>query len=118
MSDAQDYWRIRLALAAEADFEQILQWTAEHFGEDQAGVYAQTLLAALDALKEGPTLTGVKERDELLKGVFTLHAARRGRKARHLIVFRAMSERDEKVIQVLRILHDAMDIQRHLPSHQ
>lgn len=114
----QDYWRIRLASAAEADFDQILQWTAEHFGEDQADIYAQTLLVALDALKKGPVLTGVKVRDKLSKGVLTLHAARSGRKARHLIVFRAESDRDEKIIQVLRILHDAMDIQLHLPSDQ
>jgi len=118
VSGAQGYWRIRLASAAEADFDQILQWTAEHFGKAQADVYSQTLLAALDALKEGPTLIDVKVRDELSKGVLTLHAARSGRKARHLIVFRAESGHDGKIIQVLRILHDAMDIQRHLPSHQ
>ena len=114
MSGAKDSWRIRLASAAETDFDQILQWTAKSFGEDQAFVYAQTLLAALDALKEGPTLTDVKTRDELSKGVLTLHAARLGRKARHFIVFRAKSNGDGKVIQVLRILHDAMDLQRHL----
>ncbi len=110
MSGAQDYWRIRLASAAETDFDQILQWTAERFGKDQAHVYTQTLLAALDALKEGPTLSGVKTREELSKGILTLHAARLGRKARHLIVFRAVSGRDGNVIQVLRILHDAMDM--------
>lgn len=115
MSGAQDYWRIRLASAAETDFDQILQWTAERFGKDQAHVYTRTLLAALDALKEGPTLSGVKTREELSKGILTLHAARLGRKARHLIVFRAVSGRavsgrDGNVIQVLRILHDAMDM--------
>lgn len=116
MSRLPIYWRIRLSAAAEADFEQILQWTAEHFGEDQADVYAQTLVAALDALKEGPSLPGVKARDDVSEGVFTLHAARSGRKARHLVVCRIESDGVGKIIQVLRILHDAMDVQRHLPS--
>jgi len=50
----QKRWRVRLASAAEADFEQILHWTAERFGARQARAYAETLTAALEALAEGP----------------------------------------------------------------
>ena len=51
-------WRVRLAAAAEADFHQILRWTAEHFGESQARAYADTLSAAIEALTEGPQVAG------------------------------------------------------------
>jgi toxin ParE1/3/4 len=114
VSGRPEYWRVRLASAAEADFDQILQWTAERFGKDQADVYAETLLAALDALKEGPAVAGAKARDDLSKGVLALHAARSGRKARHIILFRAETSPGKGTIQVLRILHDAMDLPRHI----
>ena len=116
MSGAQGFWRVRLASAAEADFDQIVQWTAERFGHDQADVYAETLLAALDALKQGPTAAGVKVRDDLSRGTLMLPAARSGRRARHVILFRVEPGRGTKIVQVLRILHDAMDLPRHLPS--
>ena len=116
MSGQQRLWRVRLAAAAEADFDQILQWTAERFGKRRADIYTETLLAALDALKEGPTVAGVKTRDGLSKDILTLHASRSGRKARHIILFRVEPGGDERVIQILRILHDSMDLPRHLPS--
>lgn len=114
MSGAQEFWRVRLASAAEADFDQILQWTAERFGKDQADVYTETLLAALDALKQGPAVAGVRVRDDLPRGILTLHVARFGPRARHLVVFRIESSRDEQIVQVLRILHDSMDLPRHV----
>jgi len=114
LKDARGFRRIRLASAAEADFDRILRETAERFGERQATVYAETLLAALDTLREGPRAPGAKARDDLAKGIFTLHAARAGHKARHLIVFRIESGRGKKFVQVLRILHDAMDLPRRV----
>lgn len=114
MRDARGFWRVRLAAAAEADFDQILQATAERFGERQATVYAEALLAALDALQEGPRTPGARARDDLAKGVFTLHAARAGHRARHLIVFRIESGRGKRFVQVLRILHEVMDLPRRV----
>jgi toxin ParE1/3/4 len=105
--------RVRLLAAAEADFAAILEWTAEHFGLTQASRYAKVLLSALDALKEGPKALGVKPQRALGAGIFTLHVARRGRRGRHIIVFRAEPKRKGE-IQVLRILHDSMDIVRHI----
>jgi len=107
-------WRIVLTSAAEADFDQILQWTAEHFGNEQAEAYSEILLAALEALKDGPTLPDVRAREDLPWGILTIHAARSGKKARHIILFRVDPARDTKTLQVLRILHDAMDLSRHV----
>lgn len=107
-------WTLRLTRAAEADFEDILIWTVERFGARQARTYATTLTRAISALTSGPTVTGVRAREDLGPGVATLHVARGRRKGRHLIVFRVRIERDEYFIDVLRVLHDTMDLLRHL----
>jgi toxin ParE1/3/4 len=108
-------WTIRLTAAAEADFHEILRWTLAQFGEAQARVYAETLSAALNDLAAGPTVTGARERNDIAEGLSTLHVARKGRKGRHFVMFRIGHDQGRGVIEVLRLLHDAMDLQRHLP---
>jgi len=108
-------WAVRLTAAAEADFEEILRWTVAEFGEAQARTYAETLSAALNDITAGPTVLGAKKRDDILKGLFTIHVARMGRKGLHFVMFRVGRAPDQDVIEVLRFLHDAMDLQRHLP---
>ena len=109
MSSAK--WQVRLTIAAERDFQSILTWTAEQFGEAQARAYAGTLTAAILALTDGPDVLTAKPRDEIAPGLRILHAARFGRRARHMLLYRAGPD---AVIDVLRILHDAMDIERHV----
>jgi toxin ParE1/3/4 len=109
-------WTIRLTATAEAYFEEILHWTADQFGAEQARSYAETISAALNELAAGPAVVGAKRRDDILKGIFTLHVARKGRKGRHFVMFRVGRVPGHNVIEVLRLLHDAMDLQRHLPA--
>ena len=108
-------WTVRLSAAAEADYRQILRWTAENFGLPQAKVYADTLSSALTALSAGPAIIGAKARNEIGTHIWTLHVARNGRKGRHFVMFRAGGLREQNVIDVLRLLHDSMDLERHLP---
>lgn len=105
-------WRVRLTDQAERDLEEIAIWTADHFGALQTRRYMKTLALALEALAAGPDSDGTKARDEVAPGVRSLHAARGGRRARHLVVFRASSN----VIEVLRVLHDSMELKRHIPE--
>jgi len=114
MTRAGGAWTVRLAAAAEADFRQILAWTRERFGKAQAFAYADTIALALEALHEGPETIGVKPRGDILKGLSSLHVARQGRKGRHFILFRVTRGAQPEVIEVLRILHDSMDLPRHL----
>ena len=115
MSAGARSWAVLLTAAAETDFEEILRWTLGRFGDAQARIYAETLSAALNDLATGPSAIGVKKRDDILKGLFTLHVASKGRKGRHFIVFRVARTPDRDVIEVLRLLHDTMDLQHHLP---
>ena len=109
-------WTVRLSAAAEADYRQILRWTVDKFGSSQARSYAETLSSAINALCAGPAIIGVKERPEIGDNIRTLHVARNGRKGRHFVMFRIGSFQAGGVIDVLRLLHDSMDLEQHLPS--
>ena len=110
------HWLVRLTAAAEADFQNILRWTAARFGQAQARVYARTLSAAIEALVEGPSVVGAKARDEIARGLFTLHVAGGGRRGRHLVMFRIGLDQNRDIIEVLRVVHDAMELPRHVPK--
>ncbi len=88
MSAGAHCWTVRLTAAAEADFEGILRWTVDQFGKAQARLYAETMSAVLIDLAGGPTIDGARRRDVILKGLFTLHVARKGRKGLHFVMFR------------------------------
>src|SRR5215469_8030492 len=76
-------WRVRLGAAAEVDFANILKWTAENFGARQADIYRTTLLATIGELADGPDAIASKARNEIMRGLRTLHVARLGRRGRH-----------------------------------
>lgn len=105
---------MRLSAAAASDYSAIVRWTLEQFGTEQARTYAELLDGALGELHAGPNTPGARPRLDLPEGFFALHASRGRRKTRHFIVFRYSREADEKYMEVVRILHDSMDLQRHL----
>lgn len=109
---AERNWRVRLGAAAELDFANIIRWTVENFGARQSRLYRDTLLQAIGELANGPDIVGSKARDEITRGLRTLHVARHGRRGRHFLVYRVAAER---TIEIGRILHDGMELQRHLP---
>src|SRR5690349_18470158 len=91
--------------------QDIGDWTTEHFGGAQAKLYTQTILEALKALRAGPQILGAKPRYDLAPGLVSLHVARNQRKGRHVVIFRVI---EDGIIEVVRILHDSMDIPRHV----
>ena len=118
MSAGEGEWAVRLAGAAEADFEAIIAWTMQQFGDIHAGTYAETLSSAVQALVAGPAQLGIKARPEIGRSPFTLHVARNGRKGRHFVLFRADADPVLRQVDVLRILHDSMDLARHVPPEE
>lgn len=107
-------WTVRLSATAEADFKDILRWTVANFGDAQARGYAETLSRALQDLTTGPDLFGVKRREDIGPDLATLHVARKGRNGRHFVAFRISAASGQHFIDVLRLLHDRMDLPRHL----
>ena len=109
---AERRWRVRLGAAAEVDFANILKWTAENFGARQSRFYRDALLRAIGELAGGPDAAGSKVRDEIMSGLRTLHVARRGRRGSHFLMYRVAPN---CTIEIVRILHDRMDLRRHVP---
>jgi toxin ParE1/3/4 len=106
-------WAVRLAEKAEHDLLDALVWTNDQFGALQADEYLETLTLALEALTDGPNIVGSKVREDIGLGIRTLHVARLGSFGRHLVVFRMA---DGQAIDVIRLLHDSMDLAKHLPD--
>ena len=110
---AERRWRVRLGAAAEVDFANILKWTTDSFGARQSRSYRDTIVRAIGELAGGPEVAGSKARDEIIPGLRTLHVARHRRRGRHFLMYRVTSG---STIEIVRILHDGMDLQRHVPA--
>ena len=103
---------VRLSTTAELDFANIVKWTAEKFGPEQARRYAAVLIEAIGELAAGPEIPGARQRDELMKGLWSIHIAHRKRRGRHFLLYRCLGD---GTIEIGRILHDQMELARHLP---
>ena len=108
---AERRWNVRLGAAAELDFANILKWTTENFGARQSRVYRNTLVQAIGELAGGPDVVGSRTRDEIMPGLRTLHVAWHGRRGSHFLMYRIAPR---GTIEIVRILHDRMDVQRHI----
>ena len=105
-------WIVRLAAPAVADFKHILKYTIRIYGSQQALLYETNLKQALNSLQKGPCIIGSVVRDNLRRGLRSIHVARRGQRGRHVIFYRMTNEQK---VEVLRILYDGMDFARHIP---
>lgn len=104
--------KIVLSRLAENDFANIAAWTAENHGQKQAEIYVDALLDTIDELSSGEPIQS-KARDEIAIGLRTFHMRKRGRRGRHLLVYKAADD----ILTIVRILHHSMEVSRHLPDH-
>lgn len=92
---------VKYARRANADLEDITDYSARTWGAQQAKKYIREIRSQIDGLANGDVIGQ------------TLQVARDGmfksRVNRHLIIF----EQTDDTIFVVRILHEAMDIPRH-----
>ncbi len=100
---------------AKKDFARILKYTKDSFGERQAAVYKAALLKTIAILAAGLDAPGSSAREDLGSGLRTVHVARDERRAPHLLVYRASSG---ETIEILRILHERMDLPRHVSGER
>lgn len=113
----------RLSASARADIVEILEWTHEHFGELARLRYERLLVIALRELASEPERIGSVARPELgahIRSYHLRHSRDRARhesgivrQPRHLLLYRFVRP---DLIGVGRVLHDAMEIERHLPT--
>lgn len=114
--------RFRFSAEAQEDIEAILAWTHEQFGEQVRLRYEELLVQAVLDLADDPARLGTLERPELTKGARTYHLRHsrdhvshtigRIRKPRHFLLYRMAAD---GYLEIGRVLHDSMDLARHLP---
>lgn len=111
-----------LSPAAAQDIESILAWTHEQFGLEMRVRYEALLVRAILDIAIQPDRPGSIERPEINSNARTYHlthsksrvkGVRRVSHPRHLLLYRATPSRS---IEIGRVLHDSMDLCRHLPE--
>ena len=113
---------VRLSDSAQADIVSLLAWSESHFGEIVRQRYEVLLATALRDIAADPERAGSVDRPELGPGVRSYHLRhsrdrardRDGfiRQPRHFLLYRALLP---DMIGIGRVLHDAMDVEQHLP---
>ncbi|HTW28349.1 MAG TPA: type II toxin-antitoxin system RelE/ParE family toxin [Acetobacteraceae bacterium] len=111
----------RLSASAEADIIGLLAYTQDRFGETARRRYEALLVTALRDVASDPKRAGSIARPELGAGARSYHLRHSRdrasmplgpvRRPRHLLVYRV---RPPDLVEIGRVLHDAMEIERHL----
>lgn len=110
---------LKVTALAERDLRDIFLWSETEFGNSAADRYEALIAQAFADLVENPFRPGAKQRQELLPGIYTYHLALsrehvpegRVKSPRHFLVYRVIADH----IEILRVLHDSRDLDRHIP---
>lgn len=102
---------VSLGAAAQADLDTIAAWTTENFGPSQAKSSIEAILDTIDELTAQRSPSRSLARDEIAKGMRTLHKRKRGRRGRHFLLY---AETEDEV-KVQRVPHDNIELAHHLP---
>lgn len=123
MSEASRRPKVVLSLAAQLDIREALVWSEQKFGNLASRRYRALLKQALRDIAADPELPGSRYTPRLSRGVRTYHLffsrdhVRGGagivRSPRHFLIYR---KRGSAEIEIIRLLHDARDMERHVPS--
>ena len=113
----------RISNAARADIVDILRLSQTQFGDQARQRYQALILSALQAIADTPYRIGSHDRDELALGLRGYHLICSRQQAkhphgtvkspRHVVFYRVAID---DVIEVVRLLHDAMEVQLHLAN--
>ncbi len=113
----------RISNAARADIVDILRLSQTQFGDQARQRYQTLILTALQALASKPYCIGSHDRDELAPRLRSYHLTYSRQQAkhpsgavkspRHIVFYRMVND---DLIEVVRLLHDAMEVQLHLPN--
>ena len=113
---------IRVTRTAGRDIVAVTNWSLKEFGEDADLRYDALITQALTDIGDDPERAGSRQRFELAKGVLIYHLRFSRDRAksvlgvvhhpRHFVIYR----RQEHLIEILRVLHDTRELQRHMPG--
>jgi toxin ParE1/3/4 len=113
-------YQLELSPQAEADIDDILEWSVTHFGTTVRDGYEELINAAIDHVAKSPYHLGSHVLADSGSQVRVSHlrlsrtsvppGARRIATPRHFIVYRVFGQR----VQIVRVLHAALDIAAHI----
>jgi toxin ParE1/3/4 len=92
-----------ISVQANADLISIWMYTNETWSKKQADIYFKNLINEIENISNNPLIG--KKVNQVLLGYFKLKVNR------HLIFYKINSD---NIIEVIRILHEKMDIDTHL----
>jgi len=98
--------RVAVSGPASRDYAGIIDWTAEHFGAQQARHYGSYIDAALVALQQPDEPLDSRLSDDIMPNLWRWLVPR----TRHIVFYLASPAE----VRVLRILHVSMDPGRHI----
>ncbi|MGP5165553.1 hypothetical protein [Arthrobacter rhombi] len=112
----------RLTHVAQDDIVAILAWSQEQFGAEARYRYEALIATAIRDSASRTDDVGYTARPELGDGVFSWHLSQSRTRApgktvhrpRHFLICR----REGDVLVVGRVLHDAMELRRHVDHQQ
>lgn len=93
----------RITKLAQHDLEKIWEYTINEWSLSQAEKYIDSLLSSFEAIGDGKTQG--KAIDSIRKGY------KKALHGKHYIFFRLSPD---YVVEIIRVLHVSMDIERHL----
>ncbi|MGE7957486.1 type II toxin-antitoxin system RelE/ParE family toxin [Pseudomonas sp. NPDC089530] len=113
----------RISNAAHTDVVDILRFFQAQFGDQARQRYQALILTALQDIAGTPYRMGCHDRAELAPGLRSYHLIYSRQQAkqphgtvkslRHIVFYRVTND---EVIEVVRLLHDALEVQMHLPN--
>jgi toxin ParE1/3/4 len=104
---------LRFSKRAVQDIKNVLAYTLTQFGEQKHHEYKELIRRALSDIVIDSSRHPARGRPELHRDARTFHIARSGQPARHFFLYRVVGN---EFIDIARLLHDAMYLQRHLPD--
>lgn len=97
--------KVRFTKKAVEDLSDIWNYTADNWSELQADRYYEMFIMASKEMAESSTRLG-RRYEEIMSGLYGFHAGK------HIIFYRHMEDQDE--IEVIRILHERMDLKTRI----
>jgi toxin ParE1/3/4 len=103
--------RVRFSRHALQDIDEVLAHTLAQFGPRKFEEYQELIRQAMTDIAGDPNAHPARRRAEIHPDARTFHIGRRGKRARHFLLYYVASDQR---IHIGRLLHDSMDLRRHL----
>ena len=101
--------RVIRSSRATRDVVAIIEYTQARWGDAQAQAYVALIERAILVLAGDPRRG--KPREDIRPGLLAYPIRQRGRRARHVLIYRLTAS---DTVEIVRVLHDAMNFDEHV----